>query len=168
MERRERSALVTGIILILAGLFFLIFRMVPTLFGTFSWPFLVIGVGVLLLVIALVTWTPGLAVPACVVGGIGALLYWQNATGEWWTWSFTWTLIPGFVGVGVAVSQLLEGRPLRALREGAWPILISALLFFLFGSFFNVLPWQGPWWAVVLIAIGVLVLLQPLLTRKRG
>ena len=59
----------------------------------------------------------------------------------------------------------MEGRPLRALVEGIWPILISLFLFFLFGSFFGAFPWRGPWWAVVLIAIGVLVILRPFVKR---
>lgn len=167
MEHRARSAVVSGTILILVGVFFLVTRFVPGFFDTFSWPFLVIGVGVIFLILALATWTPGLAVPAFIIGGIGCLLYWQNATGEWWTWSFAWALIPGFVGVGVAVNELLEGRPLRALIEGGWPILVSLLLFFLFASFFGALSWQGPWWAIVLIAMGVLIILRPVLKKGK-
>ncbi len=157
-----------GTVLILLGIFFLVTRFVPGILSTFSWPLIIIGVGALFLVLALLTWTPGLAVPACIIGGIGGLLYWQNLSGAWWTWSYVWALIPGFVGVGVVVNELLEGRPLKALVEGGWPILISLFLFFLFGSFFGGLPMWGPWWAVVLIAIGVLVILRPLLGRWGG
>jgi hypothetical protein len=167
MDHRSKSAIAVGTILILLGILFLVTRFAPSLFDAFSWPVIIIVVGAIFLLVALLTWTPGLAVPACIIGGIGALLYWQNATGAWWTWSYAWTLIPGFVGVGVAVNELLEGRPLRALVEGGWPILISLLLFFLFGSFFGALPWRGPWWAIVLIAIGVLVILRPLVGKKR-
>jgi hypothetical protein len=166
MDHRSRSAIVSGTILIALGVFFMVTRFVPGIIDTMSWPFIVIGVGAIFLLIALATWTPGLAVPACIIGGIGGLLYWQNMSGEWWTWSYTWALIPGFVGVGVALNELMEGRPLRALVEGGWPILISLLLFFLFGSFFGALPWNGPWWAVVLIAIGVLVILRPLIRGR--
>jgi len=168
MDHRSRSALVVGTILILLGVFFLVTRIVPGILDTFSWPLIIVGVGAVFMILALVTWTPGLAVPACIIGGIGGLLYWQNLTGAWWTWSFAWALIPGFVGVGVAINALLEGRPLRALVEGGWPILISLLLFFLFGAFFGGVPWLGPWWAVVLIAIGLLVIVQPLVRRKKG
>jgi len=166
MDHRSRSAIVTGLMFIVLGVFFLVTRVVPGFLDTLSWPFVVIGVGAIFLVIALVTWTPGLAVPAFIIGGVGALLYWTNATGDWWRWSYAWALIPGFVGVGVAVNELLEGRPLRALTEGGWPILIGLLLFFLFGSFFGGFSWKGPWWAIVLIAIGVLVLLRPLVKRN--
>jgi hypothetical protein len=168
MEHQTRSAIVVGTILILVGIFFLVARFVPVIFETITWPFLVIGVGVVFFIAALASWTPGLMVPACIIGGIGGLLYWQDQNAAWWTWSYAWALIPGFVGVGVALSELLEGRPLRALLEGGWPILISLLLFFLFGSFFGGLPLRGPWWAVILIAIGVLVILRPLVRGKKG
>jgi hypothetical protein len=168
MDKRSKSALVTGTVLIILGVFFLVTRFVPGFFETFSWPYTVIGVGVLFMLIALITWTPGLAVPACIIGGIGGILLWMNLTQEWWRWSYMWALIPGFVGVGVALNELLEGRPLRALLEGGWPILISLLLFFVFGSFLGGMSWRGPWWAIVLIAIGALVILRPLIKKGKG
>ena len=85
MDHRSRSALVVGTILILLGVFFLVTRIVPGILDTFSWPFVVIGVGVIFMILALATWTPGLAVPACIIAGIGCILYWQNSTGQWWT-----------------------------------------------------------------------------------
>jgi hypothetical protein len=169
MEGRTRSAIAGGTLLILLGVFLLVLRLIPGIFGRFSWPFIVIGVGVVFLVMAVVTGATGMAVPACIIGGIGVILYWQNRTGHWETWAYAWTLIPGFVGVGVFLSHLLEGKPLKALVEGGWPVLISLVLFFLFGSFFGDIPWLGPYWAVLLIVVGVLILLRPL-TRigRRG
>jgi len=168
MEGRSKSAIVVGAILIALGVFFLVTRAAPGVFGTFSWPVIVIGVGVAFLVIALATWTPGLAVPACVIGGIGGILYWQNQTGAWDTWSYAWALIPAFSGVGVFLNETMEGKPLKGIVDGGWPVLIGLLLFFLFGSFLGHLPWLGPWWAVVLIVIGVLVLLRPFVRRRRN
>ncbi len=75
MDNRSKSALVTGTVLIVLGVFFLVTRFVPGFFETFSWPYIVIGVGVLFMLIAFITWTPGLAVPACIIGGIGGILY---------------------------------------------------------------------------------------------
>jgi len=158
---------VVGTLLILLGVFFLVTRFVPDIFDVLSWPFIVIGVGAVFAVVSLVTWTPGLMVPACIIGGIGGILYWQNATGNWETWAYAWALIPGFVGVGVALNELLEGRPLRALTEGGWPILVSLLLFFLFASFFGGLQWRGPWWAIVLIVMGVLIILRPFVRGRK-
>lgn len=171
MDNRTRSAISGGTILILLGIFLLVARIVPDVFGELSWPFIVMGVGVVLLVMAVVTWTPGLAVPACIVGGIGGILYWQNLTHRWDTWAYAWALIPGFAGVGVFISGLLEGKPGKALVEGGWPVLISVILFLLFGSFFGHIPWLGEYWAVLLIVIGVLIILRPLVKigkKKEG
>jgi hypothetical protein len=44
MDKKTRSPLVAGLILILLGVFFLIIRLVPDLLDTLSWPFIVIGV----------------------------------------------------------------------------------------------------------------------------
>jgi hypothetical protein len=110
MDRRRRSSLAAGLVLILLGAWFLVAQWVPGLQTWFSWPLTIVGVGVLLLIIGLLTRVPAMAVPACIVGGIGGLLYWQNATGNWESWAYAWTLIPGFVGVGIVLSGLLGGE----------------------------------------------------------
>ncbi len=165
MERRRVSNLVGGLILILLGLLFLIPQFLPGWAPRVSWPWFVIGIGLLLLIIGLVTDTPGLAIPACIVGGIGGLLYWQELTGNWGSWTYTWTLIPGFVGVGIVLSGLLGGRSGRALREGGTLILISLVLFLVFGAAFGGLNVLGPYWPVLLIGLGILVLIRNLVRK---
>ena len=75
MSRRRRSNLVGGILLILLGALFLALQLVPGLGDLvqveFSWPLIIVGVGVFLLVFGLLAGAPGMAVPACIVGGIG-------------------------------------------------------------------------------------------------
>jgi hypothetical protein len=170
MEAKTRSAIGVGTLLIVLGVFFLVTRIVPNITAAFSWPWIVIGVGAAFMVAALVSWTPGLAVPACIIGGIGGILLWQNTTGLWGTWSFAWTLIPGFVGVGVFISEVMEGRPVKGLVDGGSPIVVSAVLFLVFGSFLGsrmgMFPRIGNWWAVGLILIGVLVVLRPLIRHR--
>jgi hypothetical protein len=111
------------------------------------------------------TGVPGLAVPACIVGGIGGLLYWQNITGQWGSWSYAWTLILGFVGVGVIVADLLSGKGARSFEGGGWLILISLLMFAIFGSFFGALGPIGEYWPVLLILMGVWMLFRSFLRR---
>lgn len=86
MDRERRSALVVGLLLILVGVVALAFQLVPDLAAWVNWanawPLFIVGAGFALLVIGLLAGAPGLAVPACIVGGIGALLYYQNATGD--------------------------------------------------------------------------------------
>jgi hypothetical protein len=168
MEKRARSAIASGVILVVVGVLLLVARLVPGIFGGLTWPFLVIGVGVLLLVLAVATGNAGLAVPACIVGGIGIILWWQNVHNRWDTWAYAWALIPGFVGVGALVQGLLEAKPLKAILDALWPILVSAILFTVFSSFFGGPRFGMPWYYVAgaaLIVGGVLVMLRPLVQR---
>jgi len=165
VHRIRRSSLAVGLVLVLLGACFLAVQWVPGLWAWFSWPLVVVGVGVLLLVIGLLTGAAGLAVPACIVGGIGGLLYWQNASGNWESWAYAWTLIPAFVGVGIVLSGLLGGEGRQSVGGGGWLILISLVLFTVFGSFFGALGLVGAYWPVLLIALGLLILVWSLFRR---
>jgi hypothetical protein len=83
VSRAQRSRLVGGILLILLGVWFLLTQIVPGLRSWlsigFGWPMIVVSVGVLLFFCGLLVGAPAMAVPACVVAGIGTLLY-------WWKW----------------------------------------------------------------------------------
>jgi hypothetical protein len=169
METSRRSGLVGGLILILVGGAFLAAQFVPGLREWFraadSWPLIVIGVGGLMLVLAVALSTPPLAVPGCIVGGIGCLLFYQNATGNWESWAYAWTLIPGFVGFGVMLAALMQGQSRKGITAGLWLMLISLLGFFVFGSFMG-LGRFSPYWPVLLVLGGLLILGQTLFGRK--
>ena len=166
MDYRRRLSLAAGLVLILLGAWFLAVQCVPGMQAWFSWPLIIVGVGALLLMIGLLTGVPAMAVPACIVGGIGGLLYWQSATGHWESWAYVWTLIPGFVWVGIVLSGLLGGETRRAARGGGWLILISLVLFMIFGSFFGALGPVGPYWPVLLIVLGLWVLVRSLFRSR--
>ncbi len=172
MSKERRSDLVFGILLLLAGAWFLAaqFNLVPGLSAImniqYQWPLIVIGVGVLLFVLGLVARAPGLSVPACIVGGIGGILYWDNLTGNWGSWSYTWTLIPGFVGVGVLLSTLLGGNERGGYREGLRLILISAVLFIVFLMIFSGQAFFIRYWPVLVILVGVWIVIQAIIRRK--
>jgi len=170
MNKRRRTGLVGGLILILLGLWFLAMQIMPglqTLINLeFSWPLFVIGAGVVLLILGLLTGEPGMAVPACIVGGIGVLLYYQNETGNWASWAYAWTLIPGFAGVGAILAGLLGDKPKQSVRDGVNLIIISAVMFVIFSSFLGGQNLLGPYWPVLLILLGVWFLIQPLFRRK--
>jgi len=163
MHKQARSAIAAGTILVALGVLLLVARLVPGFWGELTWPFIVIGAGVLMLVLAIATGNAGLAVPACIVGGIGLILWWQNAHDAWQTWSYAWTLIPGFVGVGALVQGLLEAKPVKALLDALWPVLISAVLFLVFSSFFGGPLFGVPWYYLAggaLILVGALVIVR--------
>ncbi len=170
MEHRTRSSIVGGLLLILLGLLFLVYQVMPERLAwlrlEMGWPLIVVAVGAGLLVFGLLVGAPGMAIPACIVAGIGLILYWQNATENYETWSYAWTLIPGFVGVGTILNGLLGGGKLRdALEGGFWLILISLVMFAIFGSFLGGLNLFGPYWPALLILLGLIVLVRSFFRR---
>jgi hypothetical protein len=158
------------VLLVLAGLVFLAFRLVPQLEDwvriEYSWPLIVVGVGALLLVMGLLFGSPFMAVPAFIVGGIGGLLYWQNVTGRWESWAYAWALIPGFAGLGTVVAGLLGGEPRKSIPSGLQTILVSLVLFAIFASFLGGTDFLGPYWPVLLIALGLILLIRPFFARR--
>jgi len=169
MSRTNRANMAIAVALILIGGWFLAVQFVPALHAwtleRMTWPVAVIGVGVLLALVGLLSWSPELLVPACIIGGLGGLLYWQNTTGNWESWAYAWTLIPGFVGVGVFLSELLRGRFRQAVTGGGWLILISLVMFLIFSSFLGGPSLLGAYWPVLLILLGLISLAQALFRR---
>jgi hypothetical protein len=169
MNRRQRTNTILGLLLVLTGAVFLAQQFYPDLqvwdYFTFSWPVYVIGAGVLLLLLGLLVGAPGMAVPATIVAGIGGVLYWQETTGNWDSWAYTWTLIPGFVGLGIILEALLEGKPRNGLRAGGSLMVISAILFVIFASFMGGPALLGTYWPVLLILIGLWFIIRSLLRR---
>lgn len=100
--------------------------------ANFIWPMWVIGAGALVFLIGLITGNPGMAIPASIVAGIGGILYYQETTGNFSSWSYMWTLIPGFVGNGVrswlgcwantpvGISQAESLRIWSSVRSCSW------------------------------------------------
>lgn len=170
MDRRNRSTIGMGLLLVLLGGFFLAVQLYPPLEAwmqaNFAWPWYIIGAGILMLLFGLIVNAPGMAIPAAIVGGIGGILYYQNVTGDWTSWSYMWSLIPGFVGVGILLAELLEGKGRRAFNDGLPLVVISAALFLVFGSFLGGPVTLGKYWPVLLILLGLWVMLQPLLHRR--
>ncbi len=127
----------------------------------------------LLLIIGLLTRAFGMAVPACVVAGIGLIFYWQSSgpPERYATWAYVWTLIPGFVGIGTILAGLLEWK-WETIRGGLWLVVISAILYAIFASVFAPMfggrAILGRWWPVLLILLGVLTLLEGLIRSKRA
>ncbi len=158
MDVEKRSSIVGGMILIIVGAVFLLVQFVPGLGEWFDigrqWPLIIVFVGALFLLGALLG-TPPLAFPAVITGGTGLILYYQNITGNWDTWAYIWTLYPGMVGVGMVLMHTLSGSLGRGLREGAPLLLLSAVLFAIFGSFFNGFGLMGQFWPVFIILGGL-------------
>lgn len=162
----KRSSIIVGTILILVGILFLIAQFSPGLADTLDislqWPLIIVIVGGLLLVSALFG-TPTLAIPGSIVTGIGCILYVQNLTNSWSSWSYVWALIPGFVGIGLLLAGLLGHDRRNSWREGGRLLIVSTVLFLVFGAVFNGLGGLSRYWPILLIGLG----LWQLLPRRR-
>jgi hypothetical protein len=171
--QRNRSTLFLGILLILIGIWLVASQQIPSLRDwldvNLSWPMWTIGAGLLIFVIGLLVGAPGMAVPASIVTGIGCILYYQNANDDFASWSYMWTLIPGFVGVGLILAGLLGESTRRNISSGLNLIVISIVLFLIFGTIFGGLAVLGPYGpAILLIALGVYILVRGFLWPKGG
>jgi len=161
--KQNRSNLALGLILLIIGGWLLVTRQVPSLQAwmedNFTWPMWTIGAGVLVLLIGLLTNAPGMAVPASIIAGIGGILYYQNETGNYASWSYMWTLIPGFVGVGSILAGLLGENTRSNLGHGLRLLVTSAVLFLIFATFFGGLSILGEFGLpILLILLGLYVL----------
>ena len=160
---RGRTQLALGVILILLGAWFLADKRMPAFHSLFNkyteFPFNMFLIGGGIFIVGLVLGQPGMSVPAAIVAGIGGIFYYQQMTQNYTSWSYMWTLIPGFVGVGSILAGLLGDNTAHSLRRGLNMMVVSAVLFIIFASFFGglqILGNYGP--AILLILLGLWVL----------
>lgn len=163
----RKASILGGIILILLGLLFLAGEIAPQYFDFWEWPFAIIGLGLLFLIWAIIAGVGGLAVPASILAGIGGIFYYQNMTGDWESWSYIWALIPGFVGIGIIIGGIIDQNIKAGITSGLTMILISAMLFFAFGSAFGLDPNITKYWPVLLIGLGLIALVRALFSVGR-
>ena len=171
--RQNRSNLVLGVLLILIGAWLVVTRQVPAIQAWIDeysgWPLWTIGAGLLVLLLGLLTGAPGMAIPASIIAGIGGILYYQEMQNDFTSWSYMWTLIPGFVGVGTILTGLLGENTRRNLGHGLRLLLTSAVLFLIFATLFgglSILGAYGP--AILLILLGVYVLARGFFRGRQG
>lgn len=171
--KQNRSNLALGIILLVIGGWLLVSRQVPEIQDWLSdhstGAIYTIGAGVLILLIGLITNAPGMAVPASIVAGIGGILYYQEVNSAYASWSYMWTLIPGFVGVGSILAGILGENSRRNFASGLRLLVISAVMFVIFGSFLGGLDILGEFGLpIILIALGLYVLARGFMRGNKG
>ncbi|MCJ7433574.1 MAG: hypothetical protein MUO77_08820 [Anaerolineales bacterium] len=168
---RNRTQLVLGIVLILLGSWLVATKQIPQLglwwSHNYVWPMWVVGAGALILIMGMLLGAPGMAVPACIVAGVGGILYYQNSTNDFSSWSYLWTLIPGFVGVGSILAGLLGDNTRYNLSRGINALVTSAVLFLVFASLLGGLNLLGSYGLpVILILLGVYIIARGLFRNK--
>ncbi len=166
----KRNSIVGGIILIGVGILFLLMQLFPSFTESFDfgrhWPLLLLLLGGMFFLGAILG-TPQLAIPGSIISGIGLLLYYQSLTGNWDSWAFAWALIPGFVGIGLILTDWLIPGNQGMSADGTRLLVISAVLFVVFGSFFDGFGGYGRFWPFLLIVAGAWMLWQSRINPKR-
>jgi len=140
--RRSGSSLALGIVLVVVGFFFLVMRIFDVDLSSYGWPLFVIIPGLTLLVVGFVSLGTGALVPGGIITMAGLVLAYQNATGDWASWSYAWALvIPGGVGVGLFL-QGLRNHDQQLLRQSRslmfWSLMIFIIGFVLFETVLNI------------------------------
>jgi hypothetical protein len=162
----KRENLVWGVILILLGLGFLVFQFFPDLFGGFSWPWILLIIGGVFFIAALVGRIGGLMIPGTILLGLGGIFLYQTQTGNWESWAYIWSLIPGFVGLGMLLGGLFDRELAQARGAALIMMVISLILFAVFGGFFGLEPGILRYWPIILILFGLWVLIKALRPAK--
>lgn len=169
IAKRNNTSIVAGSVLILFGLLALFGQLFQGWdIWTNAWPLAIVGAGVLFFVAMLLGGksAAGLAVPASIITATGLILFVQNLTNYWESWSYAWTIIVIAVGFGNFIKGLYsEDQSLR--QAGLRTMRFALLMFVLFGTFFEGLiftehnfGWLGQLvFPVALILVGVYVLL---------
>ena len=140
-NRTNTGSLIAGAALVVFGLL----ALAGQLFEGFNfwgvlWPFFIIGVGVLFFVgmYSGGKSAAGLAIPGSILTFVGLMLFLQNLSGYWESWSYGWTVILMAVGVGIYImGRYTENQGQR--ESGSRLIKIGAILFVVFGGFFEMI-----------------------------
>jgi hypothetical protein len=169
------SGLIFGAILVLVGVVLLAGQLFDLGLGDLGWPFIIVAVGAVILVIGLVTARDsGMVVGGTVTTTVGLVLAFQNATGLWATWAYAWALVgPAASGLGLVLHGVRVGNA-SDVRNGTWGMLGGLALFavgFLFfegiiglsGDRLPVPDWLLP---AAVIGIGVVILGRALMQRS--
>jgi hypothetical protein len=171
MKAIRPSNVLLGGLFVLLGIIFLIGELFNIRIGHFIWPFFVMGPGVFLFLLSLVfDDDTGQALSA--VGGIvtmvGLILFFQNVTGFWGSWTYAWALVaPTGVGVGMFLFALLKNKP-ELRKESGKVIKVGLSIFVVAAIFFELIIGVSGFglgrfgWPVLLIALGIFFLFRNL------
>ena len=139
--QRNPAALIGGTVLIAVGVLSLLSQIFSNLnFWGFIWPFFVMGFGAMFYIgmFAGGKSVSGLAIPATIITTIGLILFYQNITGHWESWSYAWSVIVFAVGLGIYIMGLY-GEDEGQRTSGKGVMKVGVILFIIFGGFFEMI-----------------------------
>lgn len=162
MNPTNRGSLVVGLLLIGLGVLFFAFNVIPGIDIGALWPmiFIVLAVGFFappLLWPQAREGLSGLMIPGAILLMLGLIFFYDTLSGDWASWAYAWTLIPGGVGLGLWLGSWYGRWGKDSMAVGQWMLAISVLVFGLFGTLFGspALKIAGP---ILLILGGVLLM----------
>jgi hypothetical protein len=170
---RRSGAPAIGIVMVVAGIAVIALRQIGVdiadVIQRAGWPFFIIIPGMVLLAMAFLPAPPrglGFAIAGSIVTTVGLILLYQQSSGHWESWAYTWALIPGTIGLAMAVYGLAS-RHSELVRNGLRLSGVAAVLFGVGFWFFETIfetgrvPIDlGTWWPAVLIGVGLLVIVS--------
>jgi hypothetical protein len=144
-NNRNLASLLAGVILIGVGLLSVVgqvldgFHVLDHIWH-FTWPFFVIGFGMLFFVgmFAGGKSTGGLAIPGSIITAVGLMLFYQNLTNHWESWAYGWTVILMAVGLGIFIMGAYQDNEDRR-QAGLKVLKLGLVMFVIFGAFFELL-----------------------------
>jgi len=171
-SQRNAGSLIGGTLLVIFGVLALLGKIFQNydFWGTF-WPFFVIGVGLLFFVgmFAGGKSVSGLAIPGSIITTIGLMLFYQNITGHWESWSYGWTVILMSVGVGIFIMGLW-GQNATQRSAGLRLLRLGLIMFVIFGAFFELIFTAGNPFGLrsVIFPVGLILLGLYLVLSRSG
>ncbi|MBN2355626.1 hypothetical protein JXO59_05905 [candidate division KSB1 bacterium] len=170
MNKNQTSSIVIGSILISLGIVFLILHNVANLYLEHSWPiiFFILSAGFYLPPLLLPSFRKPLAslfIPGSVMLALGIMFLYASLTDDWVSVSYSWTLIPAGVGLGLYLATRAGDWTPNTRQVGLYMLTISIAVFTLLASLFSLTELKriAP---IALILIGVIIMVQAMRKSK--
>jgi hypothetical protein len=173
IERRSGAPAAIGIVMVVAGIAVIALRQIGVdiaeVIQRAGWPFFIIIPGIVLLAMAFLPAPPrglGLAIGGSIVTTVGLILLYQQSSGHWESWAYTWALIPGASGLAMAIYGLASRHGdlvANGLRVSGVAAVLFGTGFWFFETIFETgrVPIDlGTWWPAILIGVGLLVIVS--------
>ncbi len=174
-DERGPSTMAIGLVLVLVGAALLAGQVLGIRIEDIGWPFFVIAVGAVLLLVGLIVMDEqGVVIAGTITTTVGLVLLFQDQTGRWESWAYAWALVgPAASGLGLALWGVRSGNG-ADVRNGTWGMLGGLGLFAVGFLFFEgVVGISGerlalPGWLLpaVIIGVGVVLLLRGMIERR--
>lgn len=164
MTTTRQGSTIVAVVLIGLGVLFLAFNIIPGLDIGKTWPiiFFLIAGGFYLPALVWSDQRQALAalfIPGSIMLTLGAVFFYNTLSDDWGSWAYLWTLIPGGVGLGLALASRIGRWGEGTQWAGVWMMIGSLMAFGFFGMLFgsSLLRIVGP---VLMIIGGLLLLLR--------